>query len=81
MKAANWQWDEESTGDVSSEIVETLAKIKEQEEWYKIDANEQLKGLLALLVRCCRMNQEKVKNDEEKQEKKKRNREKTIPPR
>lgn len=44
MKAAERQSDEESTENVSSEIEETLAKIKQRDERYKLDANEQLMG-------------------------------------
>ena len=54
LKAAERQSDGKSTGDVSSEIEETLAKIKQQmnSSW----------GLLVLLVLPKLRNQEKFKN-------------------
>ena len=39
-KALERQSDEESTGNVSSDIKETLSKIKQRHERYKLDANE-----------------------------------------
>lgn len=42
MKAAERQSDEEFTGNVCSEIRDTLAKIKQLEERYKLGANDEL---------------------------------------